>query len=315
VSVEAHLAQQLFGLSPSFRFSLFGHHETNAHTVPHPHRPARFPHRMAGMSLPAPVRFRGVCVRVASANRGSHHGRVWANSHTSATHTPAAVPTAALFFTQARPLSCSGVRATNLATRATLKSGGEGRYVRPGEDKSPLADEDIYFDPADLEDEVEVNGMDDFDDDDDDDDENDWFFVPEGAMSAMINDSAVDLFNIDDEDDDDSDSDFGFAKGFVETEAEQFGGGFGDDGYSKKNKSNRPRRRRDVDDDTKKDSSDGMKPGRGENGEREELTPKQIAADKKKDEDTVRAFPTHHIPPTDCPYETDIYFYNVRRGC
>jgi hypothetical protein len=178
-----------------------------------------------------------------------------------------------------------------------------------------LADEDIYFDPADLEDEVEVNGMDDFDDDDDDDDENDWFFVPEGAMSAMINDSAVDLFNIDDEDDDDSDSDFGFAKGFVETEAEQFGGGFGDDGYSKKNKSNRPRRRRDVDDDTKKDSSDGMKPGRGENGEREELTPKQIAADKKKDEDTVRAFPTHHIPPTDCPYQTDIYFYNVRRGC
>ena len=26
----------------------------------------------------------------------------------------------------------------------------------------------------------------------------------------------------------------------------------------------------------------------------------------------VRAFPTHHIPPTDCPYKTDIYFYNLR---
>jgi translation initiation factor 2 subunit 3 len=23
-------------------------------------------------------------------------------------------------------------------------------------------------------------------------------------------------------------------------------------------------------------------------------------------------FPTHHIPPTDCPYKTDIYFYNLR---
>ena len=23
-------------------------------------------------------------------------------------------------------------------------------------------------------------------------------------------------------------------------------------------------------------------------------------------------FPKYHIPPTDCPYETDIYFYNLR---
>jgi hypothetical protein len=27
----------------------------------------------------------------------------------------------------------------------------------------------------------------------------------------------------------------------------------------------------------------------------------------------VRAFPTHHIPPTDCPYGTDIYFFTIRR--
>ncbi len=25
-------------------------------------------------------------------------------------------------------------------------------------------------------------------------------------------------------------------------------------------------------------------------------------------------FPIYHIPPTDCPYKTDIYFYNQRRG-
>ena len=24
-------------------------------------------------------------------------------------------------------------------------------------------------------------------------------------------------------------------------------------------------------------------------------------------------FPTHHIPPTDCPYMTDIYFISIRR--
>ena len=26
----------------------------------------------------------------------------------------------------------------------------------------------------------------------------------------------------------------------------------------------------------------------------------------------VRAFPTHHIPLTDCPYKTDIYFVTIR---
>ncbi len=27
-----------------------------------------------------------------------------------------------------------------------------------------------------------------------------------------------------------------------------------------------------------------------------------------------RAFPIHHIPPTDCPYETDTFFFTIRSG-
>ena len=40
---------------------------------------------------------------------------------------------------------------SGVVARAELKSGGEGRYVRPVEDKSPMKDEEIYFDPADLD--------------------------------------------------------------------------------------------------------------------------------------------------------------------
>ena len=38
-----------------------------------------------------------------------------------------------------------------------------------------------------------------------------------------MTDKAIDLFNIDDDDDDDDDLDFGFARGFVETEADAYG--------------------------------------------------------------------------------------------
>ena len=68
--------------------------------------------------------------------------------------------------------------------RAELKSGGEGRFVRPVEDKSPRADDDIYWDPADLEDEPPAMQFDFDDDEEEEEEDDDWFFVPEGAMKT-----------------------------------------------------------------------------------------------------------------------------------
>ena len=161
--------------------------------------------------------------------------------------------------------------------------------MRPVESNSPMKDDEIYFDPADLEDEIEIDSN--FDDDDDFDDDDSWFFVPEDVMKdgTLQKDSAVDLFNIDE--DEDTDDDFGFAKGFVETEADQYLDEFGD-GTQSANKSNRRRRRRETEDNTSSSknsaSTPGLHPGRGEQSEHSELTPKQIAEQKKKEQDTAR---------------------------
>ena len=178
---------------------------------------------------------------------------------------------------------------SGVVARAELKSGGEGRYVRPAEDKSPMKDEEIYFDPADLDDDDDASFAFDVEDDDDDDDDDDsWFFVPEGAVAGPVTDKAIDLFNIDDDDDDDDDLDFGFARGFVETEADAYGA----DGDSPKtaNKSNRRRRRREASDVSGSDLSTvpGLHPERGVAAEHAELTPKQIAEARKKEQDVAR---------------------------
>ena len=179
---------------------------------------------------------------------------------------------------------------SGVVARAELKSGGEGRYVRPVEDKSPMKDEEIYFDPADLDDDDDASFAFDVEDDDDaDDDDDSWFFVPEGAVAGPVTDKAIDLFNIDDDDDDDDDDlDFGFARGFVETEADAYGA----DGDSPKtaNKSNRRRRRREASDVSGSDLSTvpGLHPERGVAAEHAELTPKQIAEARKKEQDVAR---------------------------
>ena len=178
---------------------------------------------------------------------------------------------------------------SGVVARAELKSGGEGRYVRPAEDKSPMKDEEIYFDPADLDDDDDASFAFDVEDDDDDDDDDSWFFVPEGAVAGPVTDKAIDLFNIDDDDDDDDDDlDFGFARGFVETEADAYGA----DGDSPKtaNKSNRRRRRREASDVSGSDLSTvpGLHPERGVAAEHAELTPKQIAEARKKEQDVAR---------------------------
>ena len=162
--------------------------------------------------------------------------------------------------------------------RAELKSGGEGRFVRPVEDKSPRADDDIYWDPADLEDEPPAMQFDFDDDDEEDDDDDDWFFVPEGAM-GNVKDAEEDLFVVgEDYDDDES---FGFAEGFVDFEAS---GGGGDDVSANRagNRSNRRRARKNV----AKDAGDSN--ARGGGGEKAELTPKQVEEQRKREEDTVR---------------------------
>ena len=103
-----------------------------------------------------------------------------------------------------------------------------------------------------------------------------------------MTDKAIDLFNIDDDDDDDDDLDFGFARGFVETEADAYGA----DGDSPKtaNKSNRRRRRREASDVSGSDLSTvpGLHPERGVAAEHAELTPKQIAEARKKEQDVAR---------------------------
>ena len=64
---------------------------------------------------------------------------------------------------------------SGVVARAELKSGGEGRYVRPVEDKSPMKDEEIYFDPADLDDDDDASF--DFDDEDDEEDDDERPFT------------------------------------------------------------------------------------------------------------------------------------------
>jgi hypothetical protein len=100
------------------------------------------------MSLSAPGVARGARAQArVPASRGAARGARSA-AFARARDLPAAARTAAPpAGLVAWPSPRSGVVA-----RAELKSGGEGRYVRPVEDKSPMKDEEIYFDPADLDD-------------------------------------------------------------------------------------------------------------------------------------------------------------------
>ena len=235
------------------------------------------------MSLSAPGVARGARAQArVPASRGAARGARSA-AFARARDLPAAARTAAPpAGLVAWPYPRSGVVA-----RAELKSGGEGRYVRPVEDKSPMKDEEIYFDPADLDDDDASFSfdVDDDDDDDDYDDDDSWFFVPEGAVAGPMTDKEIDLFNIDDDDDDDDDLDFGFARGFVETEADAYG----DDGDSPRaNKSNRRRRRREASDVSGASAIPGLHPARGIAAEHAELTPKQIAEARKKEQDVAR---------------------------
>ena len=184
-------------------------------------------------------------------------------------------------------------RASALVARAELKSGGNGRYARPDEAKSPLGDEEIFWDPADLEDEdpeplAFANVADeDFDDDDDDDDDDAWFFVPDEALANGAKTSEVDLFVVGEDYDDDGS--FGFVQSFVDEDDE-------DDDFSRPPgaaRGNPSHRRRDR---TARDRTAVEKTGRGaigsENaaggGERAELTPKERKERRKKEEDTRR---------------------------
>ena len=156
---------------------------------------------------------------------------------------------------------------------------------RPEETASPMADDEIYFDPADFEDEDDepVSFALDADDDDDDDadDDDDWFFVPEGAG---VSTKEEDLFVVgEDYDDDDS---FGFAQGFADV-AEQ-----DDDdeteGYRantrKGAKSNLRRRDRNTPVDIM-GVKDGLKADVNNKGE---LTSKQLKELAKKEEETEK---------------------------
>ena len=148
-----------------------------------------------------------------------------------------------------------------------------------------MADEEIYFDPADFEDEDDEPvsfALDAADDDDDaDDDDADWFFVPEGAG---VSTKEEDLFVVgDDYDDDDS---FGFAQGFADV-AEQDA----DDeteGYRantrKGAKSNLRRRDRNTPVDIM-GVKDGLKADVNNKGE---LTSKQLKELAKKEEETEK---------------------------
>ena len=160
-------------------------------------------HSSSHMSLSAPGVARGARAhaRVSAprdAARGVRHAAFARARDRPAAARTAAPPSGLVAWSSAR----SGVVA-----RAELKSGGEGRYVRPVEDKSPMKDEEIYFDPADLDDDDDASFAFDDDDDEDDDDDDSWFFVPEGAVAGPVTDKAIDLFNIDDDDDDADDDD------------------------------------------------------------------------------------------------------------
>jgi len=172
-------------------------------------------------------------------------------------------------------------RAAVAVARAKAPGGG---FARPDESTSPRAEDELYWDPADLEDEdpplIEVDDLDLDDDDDDDDDA--WFFVPDGAGVDVGDDV---LFQIGTEGDDDDDDDFGFATGFTTTTLD--GDDDDDDDESDdaatrtRNKSNRARRRRDAVDAAAEDRGSGSKAT-------ELLNAAQTKADRKKREDVAR---------------------------
>ena len=172
-------------------------------------------------------------------------------------------------------------RAAVAVARAKAPGGG---FARPDESTSPRAEDELYWDPADLEDEdpplIEVDDLDLDDDDDDDDDA--WFFVPDGAGVDVGDDV---LFQIGTEGDDDDDDDFGFATGFTTTTLD--GDDDDDDDESDdaatrtRNKSNRARRRRDAVDAAAEDRGSGSKATELPNAA-------QTKADRKKREDVAR---------------------------
>ena len=150
---------------------------------------------------------------------------------------------------------------------------------RPEETASPMADDEIYFDPADFEDEDDepavAFAVDDDDDDDDDDDS--WFFVPEGAN---VSTKEEDLYVVgDDYDDDES---FGFAQGFTHVAEQDDDDEV--DGYrsrtKKGGKSNLRRRERNTPADV-----NGIKVDVNNKGE---LTAKQLKELAKKEEETEK---------------------------
>ena len=163
---------------------------------------------------------------------------------------------------------------------------------RPEETASPMADDEIYFDPADFEDEDDepavAFALDDDDDDEDDDDDDSWFFVPEGAN---VSTKEEDLYVVgDDYDDDES---FGFAQGFTDV-TEQDDDEV--DGYrsrtKKGGKSNLRRRERNTPADVN-GIKDGLKVDANNKGEltmnnKGELTTKQLKELAKKEEETEK---------------------------
>ena len=164
---------------------------------------------------------------------------------------------------------------------------------RPEETASPMADDEIYFDPADFEDEDDEPAVafaldDDDDDDEDDDDDDSWFFVPEGAN---VSTKEEDLYVVgDDYDDDES---FGFAQGFTDV-TEQDDDEV--DGYrsrtKKGGKSNLRRRERNTPADVN-GIKDGLKVDANNKGEltmnnKGELTTKQLKELAKKEEETEK---------------------------
>ena len=150
-------------------------------------------------------------------------------------------------------------------------------YRRPDEASSPRADDELFWDPADLEDEdppLVLVEDDELDEDDEDDDS--WFFVPEGAG---VNVKEEDLFVVGEDYDDDS---FGFVPGFVEEKGDGDGdddddeyGEYGAAAAARGGKSNRRKLRVDK---SEREAKWGGKAG----GERAELSPKQVKAAAKK---------------------------------
>ena len=142
-----------------------------------------------------------------------------------------------------------------------------------------MADDEIYFDPADFEDEDDEPAVAFAVDDDDDDDS--WFFVPEGAN---VSTKEEDLYVVgDDYDDDES---FGFAQGFTDVAEQDDDDEV--DGYrsrtKKGGKSNLRRRERNTPADVN-GIKDGLKVDVNNKGE---LTAKQLKELAKKEEETEK---------------------------